>query len=266
MLPLRELQGRLRALIADPVTVSGSLDALAAEVADLGIQGDDRLSAAERVRIYARMYFLRLRDALASDFPALQRALGDEAFDQVVQLYVLAHPSSSPSLRHLGSRLARFLTERPDLAAPWQADLAALEWALVDAFDAADEPALDAARLALLTPDEWPDLALRPVASLRLLAAAAAVDHARDRLLDGETVAAPAAEQVRLRVWRQDLRVYVRRIGADELAALHALAGGCTFAALCEWLAERAAPGDDPTTAAATFLRRWVDDALLAAP
>ena len=42
--------------------------------------GNTRLGATERVRIYADMYLVRLRDVLQDDFPALHRVLGDETF------------------------------------------------------------------------------------------------------------------------------------------------------------------------------------------
>src|SRR5689334_17129302 len=121
--PLRELQQRLRALIADPATTAGALGDLDERIAELPIRSDGRLSAAERVRIYARMYFLRLRDALADDYPALRRALGDEAFDALAQRYVTSHPSDRPSLRALGRHLPGFL--HADANAPrWHAELA----------------------------------------------------------------------------------------------------------------------------------------------
>lgn len=263
-LSLPELQSRLRALISDPRTLSAPDDALAATLAELSIRGDERLSAVERVRIYGRMYFLRLRDALASDLPALRRALGDAAFDALAQSYLAAHPSDRPSLRDLGRHLPGYAMAHPELVAPWQAELAQLEWALIDAFDAPDQAVLDAAHLASLPPESWPDLELRPVASLVLLSCTTAVDVVHERLLAGDDVGEPVPETTRLRVWRQDLLVFQRRASEQEMAALRWIHKGASFGDLCGWLAEHEPV--DPTSAATSLLQRWLDDALLLAP
>lgn len=265
-LPLRELQDRLRALIADPATLTDPLPALEARVAALPIRSGGRLCATERVRIYARMYALRLRDALAQDYPALRRALGDDGFDVLAQRYVSAHPSDRPSLRDLGRHLPGFLRRQPGDAPPWHAELAQLEWAMVEAFDAVDEPLLDRAHLETLAPAAWPALRIQPVRSLQLLSLSTVVDSARERLLAGEPAGDVAVEHLLLRVWRQELVVYVRRIPVLETAALRWLHRGATFAELCGWLDDGTRAGQEATATAAGLLQRWIDDGLLAAP
>lgn len=262
---LRDVQDRLRALIADPATLAGPLSELEERVAALPIRGDARLSAAERVRIYAGMYAVRMRDALVHDCPALRAALGEEGFDDLARRYVLSYPSDRPSLRDLGRHLPGFLAHHHDRRPSWLAELAQLEWALVEAFDALDQPLLDRPRLAALAAEEWPALLVEPVRSLRLLACTAPVDSVRERLLAQQPAGDVPAESVLLRVWRQDLVVYVRRVAVPEMAALRWLWHGATFAELCDWLAERAAPGEDVTPTAARLLESWIDDGLLVA-
>jgi hypothetical protein len=262
-LPLRELQSRLRALISDPRTLTASDSDLEPALTDLVILGDARLSAAERVRIYGRMYFLRLGDALAQDFPALQHALGSRAFDAAARAYVTAYPSDRPSLRELGRHLPGWAHGRPGLVAPWQAELAQLEWAMVEAFDAMDQPVLAEAQLERRPAAAWPSLRLAPVGSLVLLSCTFAVDVLRERLLAKEAAEEPVPEPVLLRVWRQEHQVYVRRTGAREMAALRWLHTGAAFADLCAWLAEH--NPDDPASEATALLRRWLEDGLLVA-
>lgn len=265
MLPLRELQDRLRALIADPATLTDPLPLVEQRVAGLSIHGDERLSPAERVRIYAHMHAVRLRDALAHDYPALLGALGDDGFDQLARRYVAAHPSDRPSLRDLGRHLPGYLRRHPDGAPPWHAELAQLEWAMIDAFDAIDEPVLERATLASLAPDDWPALRIAPVRSLQLLPLTHAVDTAREQLLAAQPLTDVPAETVLLRLWRQELVVYVRRVPSHEMAALRWLYRGATFAELCEWLDGRTADDGDPTATAASLLQRWIEDGLLVA-
>src|SRR5439155_929151 len=88
--------------------------------------------------------FWRLVDALREDFPKLATVLGDGGFADLVRGYIRAHPSTAPSIRHLGRAL-------PDFLAGYQpaylADLARLEWTRLQVFDAPDATPLTAGDL-----------------------------------------------------------------------------------------------------------------------
>ncbi|MDD4933739.1 MAG: DNA-binding domain-containing protein [Methylacidiphilaceae bacterium] len=98
----------------------------------------------DRLEIYHRQYWLRLREALSEDFPGLETLLGSERFHGLLQAYLLRYPPTSPMLRDLGSRLPRFLREEPDRTAPYPRrlvlDLARFEWAKIVAFYAPEHP------------------------------------------------------------------------------------------------------------------------------
>jgi hypothetical protein len=74
-----------------------------------------------------------------------------------------------------------------------------------------------------------------------------------------ETPATPARAAVNVRVWRQDLRVYHRRIDAAERVALGAVQGAASFADVCEQIAADDAVADR----AFALLQTWLDDGLL---
>src|SRR5262249_41646063 len=113
------------------------------------------LAPADRVEIYSAMYVARLVDALREDFPKLAGALGDAAFADVARAYVARHPSCDPSIRHVGTTFAEFVeTEHPG----WFGDLARLEWAHRDVFDAPDTAPLLAADLRDVPAEDWPEL------------------------------------------------------------------------------------------------------------
>ena len=263
--PLRELQLRLRELIfRNGDGTAAALERLERGAADLPIRGDERLSPAQRLSIYAGMHFLRIRDVLAEDFPATRAAAGDE-FDRLVERYLDAHPTDDPSLRRAGRHLPRFLERSP--ANPpfaWQADLAALEWAMIEAFDALDEDVLAAAALEPVAPGDWPDLAIRPVRSLRLLELRFPVDEIRVDLIGGAPPSEAMPVELSLRVWRQGTSVFHRRIGEAELRALRCVGEGIAFGELCAALAAEQ-PADDAARQAIGLLRDWLSDELLAA-
>ncbi|OYV00200.1 MAG: hypothetical protein CFE45_10025 [Burkholderiales bacterium PBB5] len=106
-----------------------------------------------RIDAYQHAYQARLAGALRDNFEVLALAMGDEAFAALAQAYTEAHPSRQPSIRWFGHRLADFMARHVELddglvPHPAMVDLARLDWALRDAFDAADAPVLDATALA----------------------------------------------------------------------------------------------------------------------
>jgi len=126
--------------------------------------------APARLSIYRHAYRVRLVAALADNHTVLQRTLGDQAFDALGSAYVDACPSTQASIRWYGHRLAEFMAAREDLVPhPALVDIARMDWALRDAFDAADAAPLDLAALAQWPAECWAGLCFAPHPSLRLL-------------------------------------------------------------------------------------------------
>lgn len=235
------------------------------------VKSDDKLAAARRLDVYANSYFGRIHGCLAEDHGALAAAIGAEAFHDLVTAYLLAHPPRHPSLRFAGEMLADFL--EGDRAAapfrrrwPWAPDLARLEWALVDAFDAADAPQLQRRDLKRISLARWPSLRLCFQPSVRLLRLAWPVQQLREAWdRDDAPPRLLAAERTAIRVWRRAERVYFRSIGSIEADMLDAALAGKNLAGLCEQAEEelgaRAAPA-----LVAERLGDWVADGLLARP
>jgi hypothetical protein len=250
---LRPLQGRFQNYL---LTGAGTLED---EIVS------DGLDARTRLAIYADAYRLRLLEALATDFVALRALLGPGEFERLGRAYLDARPSDHYSLRHFGRHLARFLAT----AAPWcertlLAELAAFEWALTEAFDAADAPLATVADLAAVAPVDWPALrfALHPsLQRLELRANAAALWQAADQ---GRPLPAAQATEHPLgwMVWRRGLQIYFRSLTVEQAWALDALRGGTSFAGLCEGLCEWL-DTDAVAGYAAGLLKQWLDDGLI---
>jgi hypothetical protein len=210
---------------------------------------------ADRLRVYADAYRLRLVDVLGNDFAATRAVAGEDAFAALVVRYLQAHPSTQPSVRHAGSAFPDWLQAQPGLA-PGLHELAWFEWLQAAAFDAADAPALDAGALAALPPERWPALRLRLHPAVRLLDT--------DRLAIAGGVPAPSSDvqPARWLFWRDgsgDVRW--RQLEADEADALHAVAREAGFGELCDRLC--VLHGDAGALRAASLLKRWLADGLL---
>lgn len=254
MSALRQLQQRLQqAVLAERATLPQEL------------HGDARADVSVRLDVYRHGYRIRLREALASEFPGL-RMLAGRRFQPLLESYVEAHPSRHYNIRWHGAGLAAFL----ERASPWRgrdelADMARLDWAVSIAFDAADEVVLGAADLAGIPADAWPQLRLRPLAHLQFVSAACNVEafrRAADRAAQRPHVRRYARPRHTL-VWRQALEVRYRPVADDERAILEGALRGEPFARLCERMAEWHAPAQAMPRLAA-LLHRWLDAGLLA--
>jgi hypothetical protein len=254
---LRELEARFHRLVTAPVPVGEALPALGLERADVEawFLGDDRLDAIRRLDIYANMYFFRLRDVLAEQFPRVAAAVGPDEFHNLITSYLVACPPGHPSIERAGARLPGYLAGHA-LAAerPWLADLAAVEWAEDELHRGPDATPLAPSDLASVPPEELGDVRLGLIPCHALVAST----HAIEPEPDGE----PAAEPTTILVWRPALAVRRRALAPLEAALLPLVARGATVAELCEAVA--ASVGDDAAVATAfEHLARWTGEGLL---
>ena len=251
--------------VADALRELGEADGLLRDGLEAIVNGDPVLPAARRLDIYANMYFFRLLDALKEDFPTVRSVVGTDDFHNLITDYLLRHPPTHPSLRYAGQFLPGFVREhRLGQAWPFLGDLARFEWALADAFDAADAPVLTPSTLAAVAPDAWAGLRFCLTPSVQLLALEWAVLESWQRAQLDQAPGEAAARPTWVRVWRRELRVLHREIAADEFAALRSAAAGEPFASVCEAVAEHV--GAEPAaTRVGELLEQWVADGLLAA-
>lgn len=217
------------------------------------------------VAVYLKAYRARLTAALRDNYPVLQRALGDEAFDVLARAYVDEHPSRFRSIRWFGDSLAAFLAAAPErLPHPALVDLARMDWAMRTAFDAPDAAPLGVCELVELPPEEWPQRRFKPVPSLQLLDLTWGVEPIWKALnADAEAISdEPLPWPHVLLIWRPDLDCRWRSADAREAALLRALTRAATFADCCTLIAASGDP--EPAQTAAGLLQRWLAEGLLA--
>jgi hypothetical protein len=213
------------------------------------------LDSAARLQVYADAYFLRLRDVLAENFPRLATIVGPERFEDLAHEYLERHPSEHPSLRFLGRELAALLARHADLA-PALADLARLEWARVEVFDAADCEPLTIEALRSIRPDDWPSLRFVPIPALTTLHTA----WPAHQVWAGADPATVAPSASRIRVWRaRDGRVFHAPMEEGAGEALERLIAGAPFEAVCSAFDDLSSPAEQVTA----LLVRWLEDGIL---
>jgi len=236
--------------------------------------------AQRRMGVYAEAYRLRLIEALDSNYEHLHALLGDEQFLQLCHDYITAYPSKFRSIRYYGDQLADYLArEAPYQDVPYLSEFARFEWALLSAFDAADEPVFSVDEMATISADDWPAMRFGLQQSVIRLDLQWRIDRTWKQLLEIETAAAntdqPLTESnlelpvrndypIAWVVWRKDLRPHYRSLDVDEAWALDAALAGQDFAAICEGLCEWI-DSIHAGTRAATHLKRWLTDEMLTA-
>jgi hypothetical protein len=132
----------------------------------------DAQHARRRFAIHRATVIQSLAEALGHAFPVVRAIATDENFRLVAAAFIRARPPRRPVLAAYGADFAEFLAGFGPAVAdlPFLPDLARLEWALHDSYFAADAPALDAAGLATVAPDDIPRLRLRLQGAARLVA------------------------------------------------------------------------------------------------
>jgi hypothetical protein len=218
--------------------------------------------------VYREAYALRLIEVLTNDYPGLMAMAGPADFDRMARAYIAAHPSHHPSVRWFGAHLAGFLaTTAPYSSTPAAAEMARFEWALGEAFDAADAAPVLAADLMALPPEAWQELRFSLLPSFRRLTLAYDVPQAwqrREEVAPGDLEVAPAGRQTDWAIWRPERTSHFRSLAPDEAAMLAAMIDGQAFPELCESLVAHV--GEDAAPAqAAGRLRSWVEEGMIGA-
>jgi Putative DNA-binding domain len=290
---LKTLQALLYRLITAPEGVAAGLAAERAanpKVLDHSdhlpldhlIESDDRLSATERLEIYANAYFYRILDCLKEDFPATLATLGPGDFHNLITAYLIEYPPTEPSISDASRHLAEFL-RHPAMRAmlerwPFVAELARLERTLNEIFLAAEAEPLNAETMRSVAPEDWPTLAMRTHPALAIVDCEWRVDQLLREVqagahAGGRPPGAPAHARVSVLVWRQNSRVHYRALERPERAALGIASAGASFAMICETV--DAACGQDqfgshgqpgsiaPVALINRLLALWVADGLL---
>jgi hypothetical protein len=203
------------------------------------------------------MYFWRILEVLREDFARTAAVLGPAAFEDAVRGYVVRHPSEHPSIRWVGRALPAFLASTPpEGAPPWIAELARLEWARLDLFDAEDAVPIGVEALRTVAPADWARLRFTAIPALSTFASEWPVDRIWAAVGEGFTERTWQPERVVLRVWRQDFQVFHAPLAPAEEPAFARFLAGRSFAAICDVL--------DGPEAAAGLLVRWLEDGLVA--
>lgn len=253
MSELKEIQRRMASAVMTPLTRADRMQSKNRDGRSMRgeakqfIKPNDRLSSFERLEIYNQQYWFRVLDAFAEDFPGLRAIVGARRFEQLSLAYLTECPSRSYTLRNLGSRLFAWLRAHPEWIQPQERlalDMVRLEWAHVEAFDAADEPVVGPEDLLEVTPATH--FSIQP--HIRLLQLAYPVDDLLLAVKDDSDQQSDAAsnagsyrrkqhpavkkvqrlnpERIYVAVYRHQYSVWLRRLTPEAFRMLRSMQQG----------------------------------------
>ncbi|HXV24833.1 MAG TPA: DNA-binding domain-containing protein [Alphaproteobacteria bacterium] len=193
---------------------------------------DDVPGPIERLQIYRNNTLLLLTEALRSNFSATSRIVDERFFAYAAASFIPAHPPRQPRLAEYGAEFPQFLADfEPAATLPWLADLARLEWSMLECQESADEPSLGPADLEGLRLDALPGMRLARHPACRLMASAWPVDAIRAFALAGGKEQPPVIEgnPVWLIIRRVGEEVALRRCPEGDFALLDSLFSGLSL-------------------------------------
>jgi Putative DNA-binding domain len=225
-LTLRTQQEWFAAIVSTPQTEPAPVDEHSAKRL---IKPSATLTSAERIDIYRRGYHARLIECLADDYPVLQHALGEEAFEALSRAYIAAHPSHSPSLNYFGRHMSPFCRSQPLPVPGFAADLATLEWAIVLCIHAETANAIDFADLSKVPPESWPGARFKLNPSLCILRLEYPVNTYLQGYRQRQSPTVPGPRRTVVAVYRTGRSVWRLELEPTLVTLVESLQGGATL-------------------------------------
>ena len=190
------------------------------------------LTSLERIGIYAHMYHARLLEVLDAEYPTTKQILGEDLFHEVCREYIRRHPSRHRTLNRLSEKLPDFLARhlprgrRQALAV----DVARIERAMEDVFDAPRAEPLTAADFAKIASNEWSRVRLRVNPALKFLELRYPANEYMNAVRSRRKPRIPGPRQSFVIVFRRGFQVNRRDQDPAQFRLLKALAAGKTLA------------------------------------
>jgi hypothetical protein len=154
----------------------GHAKAFASSLLDAEKSGPDFLTSfsgntdPRRYAVYKNNVTVSLIRAMESNFPAIQKLVGDEFFSALARLFVERHPPRSRILSRYGAAFPEFLDAFEPLAEyPYLGDVARLEQYWREAFHEADADPVSTEQLATVAPEDVAALRFTAHPAARLL-------------------------------------------------------------------------------------------------
>jgi hypothetical protein len=195
--------------------------------------GNTGIDAHARLAIYRNNLCEGFRNALALEFPVIERLVGQDYFRQLALSFLAEHPSRAGDLHPIGEPFAQFLRLRfENTHYAYLPDVATLEWAYQQSLVAADAPSFDPAALRDIPQNAYAQLrfTLHPACELVRSSYPVVWIWAVNQPDAGDEVVDLSSGADFVLIRRAAEGVEMRRIAAADFAILDAFSHGATLA------------------------------------
>ena len=202
-----------------------------------------------------------LADFLGGDHARLKGYLGSAAFNAVGRSYAAKYPSEIQNTKWFSCNLPTFLGQtKPYCQKPELAELASLELALKDAFEAPEASQISLEEFVKIAPEDLSACTMVLHPSVRRLRFSTNATSLWAALTCAELPPRPERldEPLELIAWRQGPSPRFRMLGCEEAAALDAAAKAIPFSELCDLIANLEGCVSPPKSAL-NYLRGWIE-------
>lgn len=231
---------------------------------DEWIRAKAQFAPADQLDVYINAYYYRLYEAVAEDYPVLKHYLGAEKFKSLIEDFVHHTRSHHFNVARYAAKLPEFLSTHP-LHDPFASELASLENALAQLFDAQETIALEPKHLSGITPESLMESMLFPRAALQLFAFSYPINRYYLAVMDEETPSPPAPETTFLAVFRHEDVMWRMDLGKNEYHLLQKLFAGVPIGKALESLQQALAlPENELSAQLSEWFSRWMRNGLLA--
>jgi hypothetical protein len=240
----------------------------AAENLETVVLPSQALTANERLDIYAHMYYARLLEILTDEYPTTRQILGAEAFALACRRFLQRHPSKHRTLNRLSEKFPAFLVRHlpPGNRSGLAIDVARIERAMEDVFDAPQVQLLTAAEFAAIGAEEWQRVSLRVIPALRLFKLRYPANDYMNAVRSKGRPRIPRPRATCAIVYRRGYQVYRRDQTPEQYKLLSALAAGRTLAsAVRSSISGRRASPEKLAATLGTWFRDWAAAGLFGA-
>lgn len=221
--------------------------------------------AEHRLAAYYNAYRVRLIDAIAVDFPALQHFLGEDDFAWFILDYLKAFPSHYSSVSLVAQHLVEFIKTQDIENKQFLIELAQFEWAQRWVFDQADNfPVFDLQQMAQIPPEHWPSMQISCITAMQTLHLHYNVVAYWQAVENKQTPPQSHKNEYPIAwlIWRKQYNPHWRSLDVHEAWALEQACKGASFGLLCEGLNEWI-DAEHIAIQAAGFLKQWINDEII---
>lgn len=236
-MPLPDLQSCFITAIFDRKQRAGAVEL---------VKDHGELNAVQRVGIYRNSVHGILLQYLASLFEVTQQLVGAEFFERLSDEYVDYAPPTRPFLAEYGSGFPDFMRQHEALQSmPWLTDVAQLEWARHQAWNAVNQPVSDFTRIVKLDEEQQASLCFQMPCSTQLLESAYATHQVWAAHQPEDFPEKLPLERIRIRqqtyllIWRAGRKLQQVELDESKWQFLSATQQGATLPELTERFQEQ---------------------------